>query len=141
MKRNYYLYIVILVLSSGSCKKFLDTTPTDFLSTSTYYETESQLDFAKAGVYSSLGSSGLWGSYANYLLGWQADVSYMNRLTLNGPFNYNYSASDPFMNPFWNTLWDGINRANVLLANLDRNEEIAQSYRDKIRGEVLFLRV
>ena len=140
MKRNYYLYIVILLLSSGSCKKFLDTTPTDFLSTSTYYETESQLDFAKAGVYSSLGSSGLWGSYANYLLGWQADVSYMNRLTLNGPFNYNYSASDPFMNPFWNTLWDGINRANVLLANLDRNEEIAQSYRDKIRGEVLFLR-
>jgi hypothetical protein len=139
MKR-YYLYIPLFLLSLSSCKKFLDTEPTDFLSTINYYQDESQLNLARASVYSPLGSSGLWGSYANYLLGWQADVSYMNRLTLNGPFNYNYSASDPYMNPFWNTLWDGINRANVLLANLDKNPEIDQSYRDKIRGEVLFLR-
>lgn len=140
MKGKYYLPIVLFLLSFGSCKKFLDTKPTDFLSTTNYYETESQLQFARAGVYSSLGNGGLWGSYANYLLGWQADEAYMNRLTLNGPFNYNYSPSDPYMNGCWTTLWDGINRANVLLANLDKNPEIAQSVRDRIRGEVLFLR-
>ena len=140
MKGKYYLPIVLFLLSFGSCKKFLDTKPTDFLSTTNYYETESQLQFARAGVYNSLGNGGLWGSYANYLLGWQADEAYMNRLTLNGPFNYNYSPSDPYMNGCWATLWDGINRANVLLANLDKNPDIAQSVRDRIRGEVLFLR-
>ena len=140
MKRKYYLPIVLFLLSFSSCKKFLDTKPTDFLSTTNYYETENELNSARAGVYNTVASGGLWGTYANYLLGWQADVAYMNRLTLNGPFNYNYSPSDPFMNPVWNTLWDGINRANVLLANLDKNEKIAQSFRDKIRGECLFLR-
>ncbi|MEO5998714.1 MAG: RagB/SusD family nutrient uptake outer membrane protein [Chitinophagaceae bacterium] len=140
MKRIYFLPIVLLLLSFGSCKKYLDTKPTDFLSTTNYYQTESQLDFARAGVYNSLGNNGLWGSFANYLLGWQADEAYMNRLTLNGPFNYNYSPSDQYMNGCWNTLWDGINRANVLLANLDKNPAIAKSLRDKIRGECLFLR-
>lgn len=140
MKRKYFLPAVIFLLGLGSCKKFLDTKPTDFLSTSTYYQTEDQLNDALAGVYNTIGNGGLWGSYANYLLGWQADVSYMNRLTLNGPFNYNYSPSDPYMNGCWNTLWDGINRANVFLANVDKNETIAQEIRDRLRGEALFLR-
>lgn len=140
MKRNYYLLIVFFLLSFSSCKKFLATEPTDFLSTTNYYNTESELLSARAGVYTILGSSGLWQSMANYLLGWQADVSYMNRLTLNGPFNYNYSPGDPFMNPTWDALWNGVNRANVLLANLDKNQNIAQSFRDRIRGECLFLR-
>ncbi len=140
MKRKYYLPIVLFLLSFGSCKKFLDTKPTDFLSTTNYYNTESELLSARAGVYNTVGNSGIWGHYANYLLGWPADEAYMNRLTLNGPFNYNYSGADPYMNGLWNTLWDGINRANVLLANLDKNPAIDQSFRDKIRGECFFLR-
>ena len=140
MKRKYFLPIVLFLLSFTSCKKFLDTKPTDFLSTTNYYNTEGELLSARAGVYNSVGAQQIWGHYANYLLGWQADVSYMNRLTLNGPFNYNYSGGDAYMNGCWNLLWDGINRANVLLANLDKNPEIDQSFRDKIRGECLFLR-
>ncbi len=140
MKRIYYLPIVFFLLNFSSCKKFLDTKPTDFLSTTNYYNTENELLSARAGVYNNVGTATIWGHYANYLLGWQADVSYMNRLTLNGPFNYNYSGADPYMNGCWNSLWDGVNRANVLLANLDKNPSIAQSFRDKIRGEMLFLR-
>jgi hypothetical protein len=140
MKRIYYLPIVIFLLGASSCEKFLETKPTDFLSTSTYYNTEGELLSARAGVYNNLAAAQVWGHYANYLLGWQADVSYMNRLTLNGPFNYNYSGADPYMNGCWNVLWDGVNRANVLLANLDKNQAIDQSFRDKIRGECLFLR-
>ena len=140
MKRIYYLLIILFSICFVSCEKFLDTKPTDFLSTVNYYETESELLSARSGVYNTVGSAGLWGTMAHYLLGWQADISYMNRLTLNGPFNYNYSASDPYMNPLWNDLWNGINRANVLLANLDKNPKIPQTFRDKIRGECLFLR-
>ena len=140
MKRIYYLPIAVFLLGAGSCEKFLDTKPTDFLSTSTYYNTEGELLSARAGVYDKVATAAVWGHYANYLLGWQADESYMNRLTLNGPFNYNYSGADPYMNGCWNALWEGVNRANVLLANLDKNQAIAQSFRDKIRGECLFLR-
>lgn len=141
MKRKYYLPgLAFLLISFSSCKKFLETKPTDFLSTINYYNTTGELLSARAGVYNSVGTATIWGHYANYLLGWQADESYMNRLTLNGPFNYNYSGADPYMNGCWNSLWDGINRANVLLANLDKNPEIPQGFRDKIRGECMFLR-
>lgn len=141
MNRKYFLLILMLsVAGLGGCKKFLQPGPTDFLSTTTYYKTEQQLDFALAGVYNTVGNGGFWGSYANYLLDWEADIAYMNRLTLNGPFNFNYSASDPYMTGLWTTLWDGINRANVLLENLDKNPEIPQAARDRVRGETLFLR-
>lgn len=141
MKQKYYLPVLLLtVIVLGSCKKFLQPRPSDFLSTDTYYETEQQLDFALAGVYNTVGNGGFWGSAANYLLDWEADIAYMNRLTLNGPFNFNYSASDPFMTSLWTTLWDGINRANVLLEHVDKNPEIPQATRERVRGETLFLR-
>jgi len=141
MKTKYYLPIILFLLSIGSCKKFLATKPTDFLNPTNYYQTEDQLNYARAGVYSILGAGALYGSYTNYLLAWDADVAYLNRSTLTaGPWNYNFSPADGYNNAFWVNLYNGINRANVLLANVDKNPELPQSLRDKIRGETLFLR-
>lgn len=141
MKRKYYILALLLLMSLGSCKKFLETKPTDFLNPETYYETEAQLQFARSSVYSVLGAGQLWGSWANYLLGWQADEGYMNRSTLTtGPWNYFYSSADPYAAGVWTNLYNGINRANVVLANVDKNTTIPQAKRDVIRGEMLFLR-
>jgi hypothetical protein len=141
MKRKYYLIIFLFLMSLGSCKKFLNPKPTDFLNPSNYYETEDQLQFARASVYNNLGTAQLYGSSANYLLGWQGDEGYMNRFTLTtGPWNYIYSSADPYNAGLWSNLFSGINRANVVLANIDKNTAISQNVRDVIRGEMLFLR-
>lgn len=141
MKNIYYLPVLIGLLSFGSCKKYLETTPTDFLDPNAYYETEAQLEFARAGVYHNVGAPQLWGSWANYLLGWQGDEGYMNRFTLTtGPWNYFYSSADSYNAGYWSNLYNGINRANVVLANLDKNPAISKAKRDAIRGEVIFLR-
>lgn len=141
MKKIYSLLALASVLSLSSCEKFLDTQPTDFLSPANYYQTEAHLNFARAGVYNTLGEGGLWGSHVNYLHGWAADEGYMNRSTLpTGPWNYNFGSADTYLTAYWNALYIGINRANVLLANLDRNPDISQELRSKIKGEVLFLR-
>lgn len=140
MKIKYYIALFLL-LSLGSCKKYLETEPTDFIDPKDYYETEQHLRFARAGVYHILGTAGLWGSNANYLFGWQGDEGYYNRATPpTGPMFYNYSTGDPYNNNLWTTLYNGINRANVVLANLDKNPEISQAVRDLIRGEMYFLR-
>ncbi|SKB30661.1 RagB/SusD family nutrient uptake outer membrane protein [Daejeonella lutea] len=141
MKTKHYIFAIVLLLSLGSCKKFLETEPTDFLNPDNYYETEAQLQFARAGAYSPLGANGLWGSWGNYLLGFSADEGYMNRATLTtGPWNYFYSTGDQYLTGMWLNLFNGINRVNVVLENLDKNPGIAQSKRDGIRGEMLFLR-
>lgn len=141
MKIKYYILAVFFLMSLGSCKKYLETEPTDFLNPENYYQTEAQLQFARAGVYNHLGAGGLHGTYASYLLAWTADEGYMNRATLTtGPWNYFYSSADPYNAGLWNNLWAGINKANVLIKNVDKNTAIPQSKRDPIRGEALFLR-
>ena len=141
MKRKYYLPILFLLMSFGSCEEFLDTKPTNFLNADNYYTTEAQLRYARESVLDKLGATGLYGAAALYTLGWQGDEGYMNRTTLtSGPFNYNYSSSDSYTLGLWTTLFDGINRANAVLENIDRNPSISQEKRDVIRGEMLFLR-
>lgn len=141
MKKQYYILAILFLLSLGSCKKYLETEPTDFLNPDNYYETEAQLEFARASAYHNLGAGQLWGVYGNYLLSFSGDDGYMNRPTLtSGPWNYFYGSADPYAAGFWSNLFNGINRVNVVLENLDKNPEIAQSKRDKIRGEMLFLR-
>ena len=141
MKIKYFLIALLFLTSLGSCKKYLETVPTDFLNPKNYYDTEAQLQFARAGVYHHLGAGGLHGTYASYLLAWTADEGYMNRPTLTaGPWNYFYSNADQYNNGLWLNLWQGINKANVLIANVDKNTAIPQTKRDAIRGEMLFLR-
>lgn len=133
--------MLIFLLGSSACEDVLETEPTDFLSPSNYYETEDQLNFARASVYDILGQSALFGSWANYLLAWEGDIGYMNRSTLTtGPWNYNFSSADPYNSGYWSNLYNGINRASVVLANVDKNPEIDQAFRDQVRGEALFLR-
>lgn len=141
MKTKRVILALVCLMAFSSCEEFLQTEPTDFLSPSNYYRNEQQLEFARAGVYSTLGDDALYGHYVNYLLAWTADVAYMNRFTLTtGPWNYFYSPADRYNAAYWGNLFEGINRANILLANVDNNPEIDQARRDVIRGECLFLR-
>jgi len=139
MKKIYYLIVLLSLMSLSYCQKFLDTKPTDFLSPVNYFTTLEQLNFARAAVYSNLG--GYMTSYANYLTFAQADESFMNRTTLTtGPWNYFYNSADPYVLATWNNLYNSINRANVLLDNIDKNPDLPKKSRDIIRGEMLFLR-
>lgn len=141
MKIKYFLIALLFLTSLGSCKKYLETVPTDFLNPKNYYDTEAQLQFARAGVYNHLGTGGLHGNNANYLYAWTADEGYMNRPTLTaGPWNYFYSNADQYNRDLYFNSWQGINKANVLIANVDKNTAIPQTKRDVIRGEMLFLR-
>lgn len=141
MKAKINIFLLLLTWGLTSCEDYLQTTPTDFLAPVNYYETEEQLNFAKAGVYHILGASGLYGSWANYLLGWEGDIGYMNRASLTtGPWNYNYSSADSYNSGYWANLFTGINRANVLLDNVDKNPNIPEEFRNRVRGEVTFLR-
>jgi hypothetical protein len=139
MKHRYLLSLMILLLCTGSCKKFLDTTPQDFISPVNYYETEVQLTSALAGVYDILGSA--YSGTILYRLGFEADEGYYARTSPNvGPQFFNHTAGHSDIAGFWKNFYTGINRANVLLANVNKNQKIDVAIRDQIRGEALFLR-
>jgi hypothetical protein len=139
MKHKYILLMLILV-SLGSCKKFLETTPLDALSPLNYYETEAQLRSALAGVYDRLARSQTYGDQMIGRMGLDGDEAYMARsATKNGVAVYDVAAADPNIASNWQFWYDGINRANYLLASIDR-PVMDEQERAAIKGEALFLR-
>ncbi len=137
------LFTILSVLTiSTSCTKLLDTEPTNFTKVENYYSTPEELQTALNGVYENLGSNDLYGR--DMLYGWNAQTDeavfniYLSSHALAYAY-YDYNSSTPEIRAFWSTLYKGIYRANLLLANVEKPTMTAAK-RDIIKGEALFLR-
>lgn len=140
MKNKISLLAICFLIGASSCKKFLDTNPKDFISPKNYYETEEQLNTALTGVYFTLANQSLYSNNMLARLGLEADEGFCsNASELTGVAGYNVSASDSKVLAYWQALYVGINRANLLLENVGR-PKMDEAKRDKIKGQALFLR-
>jgi hypothetical protein len=142
MKKIFNILCLVIISSIlFSCKKFLDTKPQDFLSSSNYFQTEEHLMRSLTGVYDILGSNPIYGANYHSKLGMEAEEGYYFRANLVvGPQVYNITANNTEVLSFWTNLYKGIGRANFLLANVDNNKGISEAFRLQIKGEALFLR-
>lgn len=137
---KYLLGILFLASVSTSCQNFLDTKPEDSLSPEYYYSTEKQMDAALAGVYDVLGDDNLYGNKIFTTLGAPSDLSYYRRNNIStGTQVLNFDASDSDIRGMWRTLYTGINRANMVLENIDK-PQLTDAKRAQVKGEALFLR-
>ncbi|MFC6997268.1 RagB/SusD family nutrient uptake outer membrane protein [Rufibacter roseus] len=134
-----FLYSTLFFISAGlfSCQDFLETTPSDFISPGNYFRNESDINTVLNGVYDPLGRM-----YSR-ILWFDSDVAdqvfdMRSWVQVDMSFN-NYDASDVKVAALWDNLYDGINRANVLLANLDK-ADMSQEKKTVVRGEAKFLR-
>lgn len=135
-----YGLILLLVAGLASCKKILNQEPADFLTPENYYNTEQQLNYALNGVYATLGSSGTYGNNMLGRMGLDADEGYnFYTLDLASVGDYNVVPTDTKILSYWSVLYEGINRANLLLENINK-PVMDETRRSKIRGQALFLR-
>jgi len=139
MKSFYILFVTLTLLTLGSCEKFLETEPSDFLAPSTYFNSEKELNNALTGVYDVLGSTALYGDYVFYQYDITDEGVYGHAGVTNGVQVYNFASSNTVIDATWTTLYNGIGRANLLLENIDK-PEMNENKRDAIEGEALFLR-
>ncbi|WP_353134639.1 RagB/SusD family nutrient uptake outer membrane protein [Pseudopedobacter sp.] len=142
MKKIVYSLLAVIVLSVSSCEKILDKTPMDFSPELTdYYNTPEKLDANLRSVYHSLQAYSLYGTLMHYRLGFEADEGYYARSSpASGPHANDFTSGHTDINSFWRDLYVGIARANNFIANVDANPAIDEEYRNKLRGEALFLR-
>ena len=86
--KKYFLGLgLFAMIGAGtvSCKKMLNTEPNDFLNTDGYFNTQSELEAALAGVYSSLAQDGTYGRNIPIELEMGNDEGhYNNRNNYNG---------------------------------------------------------
>jgi len=142
MKNLNLLIIIALVLVSTSCKKVLETKPSDFLSPENYYKTAEELQFGLNGVYDVLGTKPLYKTDMLYAWNSQTDEETFNLWLSSGGLAYSfyeYTASSPEISAFWGALYSGVSRANTLLASIDK-PDMSEEKRNIIKGEALFLR-
>lgn len=140
MKKAIYISIALVAIIAGSCKKFLTKTPQSSLSPANYYNNESEVNAALAGVYDVVGAETTWGCRIPVRHNISTDESWFSYTSFpTGPFWYNYDPSDATVSELWKAMYVAIERANTLLANLGRSD-IDSSKRSVAKGEALFLR-
>jgi hypothetical protein len=141
MKRRIFLLglLATVIAVAGSCKKFLDKKP-HFLEPDNYYSNAQEVNAALAGVYDIISQETMWGGQIPIRHNATTDESFFSYTSFTtGPFRYNYDASDTYVATLWKNLYTGIERANSLLANMDKADMDATA-KSVVRGEALFLR-
>lgn len=131
----------LIALSFNSCFD-LAVEPEDFTTPMFSYNTEEELNAALVGVYDALGANFLFsGTNKSLVANFDcADEMYFaNSKETNAPDVYSYNSGDDFPNNIWGQCYKGIERANILLANIQR-PAMNDSARAVIEGEVRFLR-
>lgn len=138
MKNKLYIILLSAVgIFFSSCEKFLDKNPKDSVSPNDYYKTQGDLERAITGVYDRLGDNSLYGTTLWSYLCFSDDFFF--RASTTGLRANMLDAGDAAVNGLFERCYVGVERANLLLDNID-NATASQSVKDEIKGQALFLR-
>lgn len=135
------LFLSISILPS--CKKMLELDIDGYiLATDNYYKTPDQLETALKGIYATLRETYVYGNTMLGRMGLEADEGFPNFNNDKGTMTYyTVNTTDDKLLNHWRAIYKGINRANLLLANVENKDiDIAQVDRDNVKGQALFLR-
>ncbi|WP_443937378.1 RagB/SusD family nutrient uptake outer membrane protein [Pedobacter sp. MW01-1-1] len=135
-----YIFLFGIMIGFSSCKKFLDTEPSDFFTPVNYYTTADQLQQALNGVYGNMMQGSLYGQALGYNFE-TADELLSNRGADGDTrgYRYSYNGSNSYVGNIWRFAYLGINNANVLLENINK-PVMDETKRNRIKGQALFLR-
>ncbi|GAA4307445.1 RagB/SusD family nutrient uptake outer membrane protein [Compostibacter hankyongensis] len=140
---NFYIAgLLFSALLLGSCEKeLLHPVPDSIQTTDNTFGSAKDIDLAVLGIYNSLQSrvptdytlmeipsGNMWAAYFATAPG----MDEISTLTV--------SPQNDKLNSFWKTTYNGIFRANLVLANIDKPVNYAGSEKEQYTGEARFLR-
>ncbi len=138
MKRNI-IYIIILMGTFFSCDNFLELNPETSVSEGTYWKTEKDLTAAVNSVYEVLHSDRTFDEFG--MLDVFTDIAASRTVS---PFNSmsigTFDSNHAIILARWQNCYEGIVRANDVLAHVDDMDEVEDDVKNERKGEALFLR-
>jgi hypothetical protein len=139
MKTQIITILLIGAFTFSSCN-LLDVELNGTLQEETYFLTEQHLETSLNGVYATVADGYLYGNYMLGRLGLDADEGYNSYSSDVGSVaQYLAAPSDTKILSYWRKLYEGINKANLLLDNIDK-PEMDSLRRNNIKGQAMFLR-
>lgn len=110
-----------------------------------YFRSTSDAEIARTGIYAPLASGSFYGnSYMNLVAG--DDLTYYgggsNRISTSGLICNNATTGDGAVSNLWLTLYNGIDRTNFFLEQIDnvKDEDMTDANRARYKAEARFLR-
>lgn len=144
------LSAICLSLFATSCKKALEVEPYSSFTSGNFFENENQAYMATLGVYQSLAQQGTYGWYINLVYDNDTDISQIDGNVDANQWraipHYAPTKESAFLDQTWIALYQGIGRANVVLAQIPQmatytNGTAAQkAVLNRLIGEAKFLR-
>jgi len=133
------ILILLISVMMTSCSSLLDKDP-DFVTPETYFNTEEDLKNGLNGVYNRLidqnGRMYGRGLFSYFVV---SDEAFFKSISINNIRVMVMDAGHLDIGRLWETLYEGVNRANLLLEQVDK-VNMDKTKRDAIKGEALFLR-
>jgi len=145
MKKIIYLPLLLVLLASGGCEKFLDRKPLDASSASNFLSNQDEMEQSLNGVYASAfwvfpnNTPLLFAVEASTDLAMKRGGNDEDRVALGdgGPFIVNNS----LVNTCWSQAFKLIQRSNVHLSGMANGKENVSALQfGRIRAEALVLR-
>lgn len=144
-----YIYIAFLAMTMGlsSCTGFLDETSNpNYLTPSTFWKNEGDIQKGLTAAYARLQPSMDWGApferfivldnYRSDELDFRADVTEWSNLAMfaNSPSDWSCCMGE------WSALYKGINYSNQCLDNIPNVPDISDEFKNRSLAEARFLR-
>jgi len=142
-----WLTVVVIVTNLSACKKALTEEPKSVFDSEKFFTTADEAELATLGVYQSMSSSNTLGFYASILYENDSDISQIRDILttdFRGVAHYVITAENPYTQATWQTYYEGINRANLVIEKIpqmaDYNNETQRKRLNRFLGEAKFLR-
>lgn len=141
MKKKVIILSFLLAITAMSCKKYLTQLPQDSVAPQNYYQTPEQLTSAVYSIYAELGNTdeSTFSRFLSLEAGNSADDITAKTGSSISAAAFNTSSSYANYNNCWNNLYNGIERANLLIQAIPKSP-VADAVKNEFLGEALFLR-
>jgi starch-binding outer membrane protein, SusD/RagB family len=146
MKSKYILPVLLLLISTTACKKFLDQVPDDRLTLEEAFKNRNTAERFLANVYSFIprewsqrfvgnSNSGPWTGAAD-------EAEYLWGFVESNPMNNgSWDAGSGFTKAFWRDFYRGIRSATIFIANMDNEiSDMSDELKTRYKAEARTLR-
>lgn len=143
MKKVIGILLLPTIILLGGCKKFLDRSPYDEISSENAFTSAALAESVVNGAYGNLRYD-----YSNFepaVLNWDAFSSVMDPSDANVFLNYSYLTGTIQPNngsflTYWRRLYEGVTRANDVINNIGRVPDMSNEVKARRIAEGKFLR-
>ncbi|WP_208643537.1 RagB/SusD family nutrient uptake outer membrane protein [Pedobacter miscanthi] len=141
------LTVVVMLIGFTACKKTLTEEPKSVFDADKFFNTTDEANLATLGVYESMSNGNTLGFYSSILYENDNDIAQVRDLLttdFRGIAHYVITAEAVYMQSTWQTYYEGVNRANLVIERIPQmtlyNDNTQRKTLNRYLGEAKFLR-